>query len=85
MTAGVKEGDIIMEVNGKDCRSMEALQLSELLELKSLIQHVPSASSMDSECYMCDIALLHVLLSLFPGARKIFKAGTNVVRLVTYK
>lgn len=49
MAAGVREGDIIVEVNGKDCRSMEALELSELMELKSLIQHIPSISSVECQ------------------------------------
>ena len=43
MVAGIKVGDIIVEVNGRDCRSLEALELSQLMELKSLIQHVSSS------------------------------------------
>ena len=43
MLAGIKVGDIIVEVNGRDCRSLEALELSQLMELKSLIQHVSSS------------------------------------------
>jgi C-terminal processing protease CtpA/Prc len=45
MAAGIKVGDVIQEVNGKDCQSMAALELSDLMELKSLIQHIPDTDS----------------------------------------
>ena len=48
MAAGLKNGDIILEVNGSNCRSMEALELSELMELKSLIQDIPNTSGVES-------------------------------------
>ena len=40
--AGVKVGDEILEVNGHRCKTM---QLTELMQLKSLLQHVAAASS----------------------------------------
>ena len=41
MIAGIKVNDVILEVNGKDCRNMESTEISRLLQLKSLIKKSP--------------------------------------------
>ena len=44
--AGVKVGDEILEVNGHRCKTM---QLLELMQLKSLLQHVAASIGKDGE------------------------------------
>ena len=54
MQAGVQKGDTILEVNGKDCSSMDSFQLPEIMELKSIIAHVPGSrpsSALSKNCY----------------------------------
>ncbi len=42
MVAGIKVDDVILEVNGRDCRNLESIEISRLLQLKSLIKKSPS-------------------------------------------
>ena len=47
--AGVKVGDEIVEVNGHNCKAM---QLPELMQLKSLLQHVATTRVKEGECLL---------------------------------
>ena len=39
---GIKVDDIVLEVNGKDCRAMEGIEITRILQLKTLIKNSPS-------------------------------------------
>lgn len=46
MLAGIKVCDVILEVNGRDCRELESEELAKILQLKSLIKKSPRMSHM---------------------------------------
>ena len=44
MLAGIRVGDVIVEVNGRDCNLMDdSLDLTDVMELKSIITHIPGS------------------------------------------